>query len=344
MEMAEKYGDQFDGIHAAAPAFNIFRFSVAELHIGAAIQTYLGDAGITTAKVNAANAAATAACDGLDGVVDGLLSEPRRCHYSAQALKCTGGPSDAATCLTQTEADLVDKVWDGPRNARGQRLWTGPSRGASWSTLATGPSGILNQPASIPKAAYSAFVAQDPNWDYHTLTEANYTQVFQATDIKASRWQADNPLLSAVQNHGTKVVSWHGAADPLIFTFNSFTYWTRIFNQYGGPANVDPFYRTFLFPGVGHCGGGNGPQPPDMFQVMVNWVENGQAPDYVVATQNLGGGATRTRKVCKYPNEAVYNGSGSTDDEANFHCVVNLQEPADLAANQVTAKRYNQVP
>jgi hypothetical protein len=343
MEMAQKYGDQFDGIYAGTPAFNFGRFSLAALHIGAAIQSYVGDAGISTAKVNAANAAAIQACDGIDGVVDGIISEPRRCNYSAQALKCTGSPSDPATCLTQVEANLIDKVWEGPRNARGQKLWDGPTRGhTTWTGVTSGPSGVLNQPASIPKNAISNFLYQDPAWDYHVLNLSNYVQKFQEVDIKAKTWQADNPRLDLVKNAGTKVLTWHGGGDQLIFPFQSFTYWTRVFAEYGGPANVDPFYRAFFFPGVAHCGGNSVPQPPDMFQALVDWVESGVAPDYLVATQT--GATPRTRKACKYPNEAVYNGSGSVDDHANWHCKVNLTEPAELAANQVQAKRINQVP
>ena len=101
-----------------------------------------------------------------------------------------------------------------------------------------------------------------------------------------------------------------------------------MFSYYGGPANTDSFFRAFWFPGVAHVSGGAAPQPPAMFDIMVNWVENGVAPDYVVASQNLGGGVTRTRKICKYPNEGVYTGSGSSDDQANWVCQVNAQIPA----------------
>jgi feruloyl esterase len=342
-EMAQKYADQFDGIFAGAPAINIVRFGTGELWVGTVINDMLGTAGISTAKVNAANAAAIAACDALDGVVDGII-EPRRCNYSAQALKCTGGPGDAATCLTQTEADVIDKVWDGPRNARGQRLWGGITRGTSWTTLATGPSGILNQPANIPAGAQAALIMRDPNWDYKTLTIANFTQNFQNADILSKTWQGDNPVLDVAKNHGTKIITYHGGNDPLIFPYTSLEYWSRVFNYYGGPANTDSFFRAFWFPGVAHVSGGAAPQPGDLFNVMVNWVENGVAPDYIVASQNLGGGVTRTRKICKYPNEGVYTGSGSSDDQANWTCKVNTQIPADLAAYTVAAKRFNQVP
>jgi hypothetical protein len=344
MEMAQKYGDMFDGIHAGCPAINLSRFPTGELWVGTVINDILGVSGITTAKVNAANAAAIAACDANDGVTDGIVNEPRRCTFSAQALKCTGNPDDPATCLTQDEANVVDKVWDGPRNQKGQRLWGGPTRGTSWTTLATGPSGTLNQPASIPLGHIRAVVEQDPDWSYTNLTIANFGTQFQKADVKEFVIGADNPVLDKAKNAGTKIVTWHGGIDPLIFPYTSLEYWGRVFSYYGGPANSDSFYRAFFFPGVAHCGGGAAPQPSGMFDVMVNWVENGVAPDYIVASQNLGGGAARTRKVCKYPNEAVYNGAGSTDDEANFHCVVNSQVPADLAAYMLSAKRFNQAP
>ena len=69
-------------------------------------------------------------------------------------------------------------------------------------------------------------------------------------------------------------------------------------------------------------------------------VEDGVPPNYLVTNQNLGAGVTRTRKICKYPDEAVYNGSGSPNDQANFACAVNTVGPAELKANSQTAARY----
>ena len=93
-------------------------------------------------------------------------------------------------------------------------------------------------------------------------------------------------------------------------------------------AAVQDFYRLFRAPGVGHCGGGIGPQPQNLFDALVNWVENGVAPDTILAR----GGAvpTRTRPLCPYPTTAIYNGSGSTDDAANFHCGGNLETDATV--------------
>jgi tannase/feruloyl esterase len=340
MELAQKYGDEFDGIYAGVPAMNWNRFQTGELWTGTVLNSMLGVTGISTAKVNAANSAAIAACDANDGVVDGIINEPRRCMFSAQALRCTGSPGDPATCLTQTEADAVDKVWDGARNQAGQRLWGGPTKGTSWSIVAAATAGNLNRPGSLPFAYVQAWVEQDANFDYKKITIENFGSQFQKDDVKFKDYGTDSPNLDKLKNKGAKLLTWHGGSDPLILPYGSWEYWGRVLDQYGGPANTDSFFRAFFFPGVGHCGGGAAPQPPNMFDVLVNWVENGVAPDHLVGTQ----GAVRTRKICKYPNEAVYTGSGSTDDQANFQCVVNSQVPADLAAYMVSAPRYHQAP
>ena len=163
---------------------------------------------------------------------------------------------------------------------------------------------------------------------------------FQKDDVKFKDYATDSPNLDKLKNRGGKLITWHGGSDPLILPYGSWEYWGRVFDRYGGPANTDSFFRAFFFPGVGHCGGGAAPQPPNMFNALVNWVENGVAPDHLVAAQ----GVVRTRKICRYPNEATYSGTGSTDDEANFHCAVNSQVPADLSAYMVSAPRYKQAP
>ena len=344
MEMAQRFGDEFDGILAGVPAINFSRFQTGSLWIGTVLNDYFGTAGLSTAKINAANAAAVAACDLDDGVMDGILNEPRRCTFSAHALQCTGAPGDAPTCLTMQEADAIDRVWDGARNQAGQRLWGGPTRGTPWTILATGAGGVLNQPASIPYGFVRAVVEEDPDWSYTSLTIENFGTQFQKQDVKVSHLAGDNVVLDKLRGGGGKLLTWHGGNDPLILPYGSWEYWGRLFDHYGGPANTADFFRAFHFPGVGHCGGGAAPQPPSLFDALVNWVENGVAPDELIGTQNLGSGMTRTRKICKYPNEAAYNGTGSINDHNNFRCVVNERVPADLEAYMQSAPRFQQAP
>ena len=88
----------------------------------------------------------------------------------------------------------------------------------------------------------------------------------------------------------------------------------------GGYKRTQQFARLFMAPGVGHCGGGVGPQPQALFDAVVDWVENGQAPDQILAARTSGGVVTQTRPLCSYPTFAQWTGTGSTDDAANFAC------------------------
>jgi len=335
-EMAQKYGHLFDGFLVGAPAMNWNRFQTGEMWPSIAAKDLAGPTGVPPAKSAAANAAAVAACDANDGVVDGIVNEPRRCTFDANALLCTGSPTDPATCLTPQEANAVNSIWDGPRNARGERLWGGLPMGTSFNVLLPGG----NQGSFLPLGYQTQWVHEDPAWDWREVTMANFPAEFEAQYRKFRHIAAtDDPDLDDVRRNRAKIIHYHGLADPLIIPFGSYNYVGRVFERYG-VKDAQSFMRSFFYPGNGHCGGGSAPliNSASLFETLVNWVEGGVAPDHVVASQNLGGGATRTRKICKYPDEAVYAGSGSTDDEANFRCVVHKKVPADLAADARTNK------
>lgn len=343
-ELAQSHGDMFDGLLVGSPAMNWNRFQTGEMWPVVVAKDVAGlPAGITQAKSNAANAAAVAACDVTGGAHDGFISEPRRCTYDANALRCDAG-NPAATCLTPNEAQAINMIWDGPRNQRGQRLWGGITRGTSFSTLLPGGNG----PSSLPYPYVQDWVNQDPNWDWHQLTLQNFSQAFQYDGVKF-RDDVPNPLAAATDNVNlslvrakkAKIIHYHGLADPLIVPFTSFNYVSRLFDRYG-VAGTQTMVRSFFYPGQGHCGGGASPavNATDLFNALVNWVENGVAPNYIVASQ----GAVRTRKICKYPDEAVYNGAGNPNDQANFQCVVHATEPADLRIESQTAVRYSEAP
>lgn len=336
MEMAQQYGELFDGILAGAPAMNWNRFQTGELWPPVAVKDLVGPVGVPAAKSNAANAAAVAACDANDGVTDGIINEPRRCKFSARSLICTGAPTDPATCLTSGEADAIDKIWDGPRNRRGQRLWGGITRGTTFGVLL--PNG--RDASFLPLPFQQTWVHQDPNWDWKVLTMANFADEFNYTRRKFDNAATDEVDLNKIKNRGAKLLHYHGLSDPLIIPFGSYNYVSNVFERYG-VRGTQEFMRSFFYPGNGHCGGGTATTPlinsTDLFNVLVNWVENDVAPDHIVAKNQAG---TRTAKICKYPDEAVYIGTGSKDDQANFRCVVLKQEPADLHADSDTSIGY----
>jgi feruloyl esterase len=339
-EMAQKYGELFDGFLVGAPAMNWNRFQTGELWPPVVVNNLLGDAGLPPAKYNAANAAALAACDGIDGVADGLISEPRRCTYDAAQRLCSVIPGDA-NCLSQAEADAINKIWDGPRNQRRQRLWGGIPRGTSFGTLLFAnpfPIGPGKDPFPFILTWQANWVHENPFFDWKTISLSSFSSEFQLATRKFAEWAAtDDPDLDGVRKSGGKIIHYHGLADPLIVSFGSYNYASRVFDRYGVPE-TQSFMRTFFYPGNGHCGGGGSGVPlingGDLFDALVSWVEKGAKPDHIVARNAAN---TRTRKVCKYPDEAVYVGSGSTDDAANFKCVVHRREPADLRADSKTA-------
>jgi Tannase and feruloyl esterase len=318
MRMAQQFPTDYNGILAGAPAFHWDRFQAYQIWPQVAMRIDAGGP-ISTAKENLATNAAVAACDAVDGVTDGVIRDPRVCTYNpvndATITKASCTSADN-TCLTPGEASAIQKIWGGAMNASGKLLWPGVERGAALNGLAGA------SPFAISVAQPQYWVYFDPAWDWKTLTYANYEAFFKDTMRMVNPMMAsENPDLTAFRNAGGKIVMWQGWADQLIMPQGSTMYYDAATNFMGGGyAQTQQFFRHFMAPGVGHCGGGNGPQPQNQFQAVVDWVENGIAPDRIIASKSLGGSATQTRPLCPYPAAAKYIGSGSTDDAANFVC------------------------
>jgi len=132
--------------------------------------------------------------------------------------------------------------------------------------------------------------------------------------------RAVDPNLKRFISHGGKLVLYHGWADNQIAPLNSVNYFSSVVSNLGGPEKADASVRLFMAPGVGHCGGGEGPNMFDMISPLEEWVEQGKAPDRVIASHTTGGQVDRTRPLCPYPQVAKYKGTGSVDDAVNFVC------------------------
>ena len=129
-----------------------------------------------------------------------------------------------------------------------------------------------------------------------------------------------DPNLKAFFARGGKLIQYHGWSDPQISPGNSTQYYERVVKTLGGASKVDSSYRLFMAPGMGHCGGGEGPNTFDSVGALEQWVEQGKPPDQIVASVARDGKVVRTRPLCPYPQVAVWKGSGTTDDAANFIC------------------------
>jgi hypothetical protein len=343
----QRFPEDYDGVLAGAPAINIDRFHPAELWPQIVMNQELG-APISNTKLNAVVSAAVAACDAVDGVLDGVINDPRKCHYDPAASICKTG-DDLTKCLTTQEANVVRKVWNGPTDAKGKRLWFGLERGAA---LAPGPIALSGTPPfPITVDWFRYWIKQNAAFDWHTLKESDFEANFRLSQRKFNKVMGtDEDNLHPFRRAGGKVLIWHGEADLLIFPRGSINYYMRVLEEGGGIKHVDDFARLFMAPGVGHCRAGPGPNAfgqggalstplkpdadHDMLRAVVRWVEQGVAPDRIIATKYVNDsaaqGVVRTRPLCAFPKTAKWTGVGSTNDAANFVCVDGNHDPNDF--------------
>ncbi|MEY9930402.1 hypothetical protein ABH926_005047 [Catenulispora sp. GP43] len=320
---AQLYPNDYNGINADAPAINWNQFEVSTLWpqvVMSEEHTYP-----TTCEFNAFNAAVLKACDKLDGAVDGLISNPAACDFDPRRLigttiQCDGKP----VTITAADADVVRKIWDGPRDANGKRLWSGLPVGADFSVLAatkTATDGTTTgDPFFVPAVWVATFVEKNPAFSSANLTYAQFDQIFQKARAQYDGVIADNnPNLSAFRKAGGKLITWQGAADQIIPTGGTVDYRQKVDATMGGTKKVDEFYRVFLAPGVAHCGlqGGG----VDDMASLTKWVEQGKAPSVLHATLTNPSGQSFTRDVCRYPMVSRYTGHGDVANPADFRCV-----------------------
>ncbi len=326
-EMAQRFGQDFDGILAMSPAIHWDRWGFSAGWGNYVAHQELGQNGLDPLKLRDVNQRALAACDGLDGIVDGMIQETRRCHYDANDAVCgrPGASTDPTLCLTPGEAAVVNKIWDGPRNPDGTKMWVGWERGAqNVSGLGGVTTGV---PTQFGEQINRYWVHREPFFDWRTIGEDRFlVEQRNLTELFSQFIGSDSPDLHTFKGSGGKMIVSYGNLDQIIPPNGHYNYMQRLFAKMGGVAATQEFYRYYVFPNATHCGGA-GMTTQVLFDALVNWVEHGVAPDWVVAQVN----PTRTRKVCMYPNTPVYV-SGSTDDQASFSCQTNAQDDPALLA------------
>jgi hypothetical protein len=345
---AQMFPEDYDGILAGAPAFNWDRFIPAELWPEVVMNLDVG-APVQQTKLTAVTAAAVKACDGLDGVIDGVINDPRQCHFDPHVLVCGrhGAPTDG-TCLASQEADAVQQIWRGARGTHGEFLWYGLEPGASFAGLAASSSATppVALPFPISLDHWRLWIKQDPSFDWQTLTTASFETGFRQSQAKFHAViGTDDPDLSRFRAYGGKMITYHGWADQLIFPRGSIDYFNRVVAANGGLKRVREFDRLFMVPGMNHCLGGAGAvnfgqsivvpvsldPEHDAILALQRWVEEGVPPDMLIATtdqplathaaENPTQPAAFTRPLCPYPEEAHFRGVGDPTDAANFVCV-----------------------
>jgi feruloyl esterase len=312
LKEAQRFPGDFDGIIAGAPANNWTGRAETAIWIAQAVHNDPASY-IPAEKYPAIHAAAVAACDELDGVKDGIMEDPTRCHFDPKVLECKG--SDSPACLTAPQIEAARKIYSGATNPRTrQQVSPGFEMGSElgWGTTA-GP-----KPFGIADEHFKYVVFRNPAWDFRTL---NFdSDVATAEKLDDGLINALDPNLKPFFSHGGKLIQYHGWNDWQISPRFSVKYYQSVLEAMGGAGNVRDSYRLFMAPGMGHCGGSEGPNTFDMVGTMEQWVEQGKAPEKIIASKLKDGTVERTRPLCPYPQVAKYKGSGSIDDASNFAC------------------------
>lgn len=314
MGEAQRYPDDYDGIVAGAPVMGFTHTQTRGLQ-AAKIQLEDPASFIPSSKFKMVHDVVLAQCDAADGVKDGVVLHPPACKFDPASLLCKAG--DKPDCLTTPQVKLITAMYNGVRNPRtGERIAFGNSRGVE---LGWAQRGQENAPTARANASpfYHYFVIEKEEWDW---TKFDFDKDVAFADRKLGGiMNNDSADLSGFKAKGGKLIHYHGWADPQPSPENSVEYFEQAQKKVG---NTSGFYRLFMVPGMGHCQGGPGTDQFDKVGAIRAWVEQGKAPDMILAEHKTNGQTDRSRPLCPHPQVAKYKGSGSTDEATNFTCAV----------------------
>ena len=358
----ERFPQDFDGVAAGAPAMN-FQVQNSFYHAWMYLSNHRADgtAILTAAKLPALHAAALAACDAADGLKDGQITDPRACHFDPADTLCKPGQAASDACLTAEEVEVARKFYAGPHDAEGHHFTIGgPQVGSelSWRGVyvpETPTGGVMSDGAALGTLKYLSFPTNpDPSYSLKDFRFDRAT--FDRLNDLHPLYDATNTDLSGFQARGGKLILWHGWSDPHISPINTIAFLHAVRAQLGA-ARADSFVRLFLFPGLYHCGGGDGTSQFDILTPLMDWVEGGAAPEKIIAghpafdpmagpppgpppgappmpgmppmkdMKDMGPPPlddlppppiTRTRPVFAYPNIARWDGKGPVDQADSF--------------------------
>lgn len=323
---AQRYPRDYSGIISGDPDYYQTRHEVGA-HLWVASTLYSDPrAQLSSAQAQLIGDAVNAACDKLDGVEDGVLEDPRHCHFDPGVLQCH--EVGDRNCLTKPQVIAVRKLWSGPAGATFSGYYPGLERGGEaslWQGWIVASSVQKNIHAMLGFPFFEYFVFADPNWDFRTF---KYEKAPEIDRRFASILNAVDADLLPFFSRGGKVIHYHGFSDPDVPPGVSILYYEKVAHTFRNRhVDLASFYRLFMVPGMGHCGGGPGANSFDMMLPLENWVERGVAPERIIATKYLNddpkSNPVRTHPLCPYPKFARYSGHGSTDDARNFVCATN---------------------
>lgn len=321
--LAQRYPEAFDGIVAGAPAIN-WNPLMGSLYHPQAVLNALGNSRPSNCEFEAITAAAIEACDGLDGVYDTIISRPELCKFDPFSVVGRSSTCGNGTTVTISEvaATVANATWSGVTNQQGRQIYPGLTYDAPLTSTADTDcvrTGNCSDTAwALGAQWFQYFVQKNASFDITSITpETLPGLVHEGVQQYDSFLGTNDPDLTDFKKAGGKLLSWHGIADDYIPVGGSTQYYDQVAAL---DADVQEYYKLFLAPGVHHCSGGPGAYPSTILLQLTQWVENGTAPNTLLATgTQLVNGTLLSRDLCPYPAASIYEG-GNVTEASSYRC------------------------
>ncbi|KAL5313937.1 hypothetical protein ACEPPN_018361 [Leptodophora sp. 'Broadleaf-Isolate-01'] len=333
MMLAQRYPDAFDGIAASAPAINWNEFVLEAFW--PSFQMRQQGVFPPSCELDAITSAALAACDGLDGVTDGVITDPDSCPFDAMSVvgttfNCSNFGTEFQ--ISSGAATLMNSVWAGPKAADNTSIWFGLPKGAMvtgtptdmaiMATTCSSNGTCVATDLEIGSDWIKLFLLRDSSFNMSSLTNADFESlVHVAKQQYDSIIGTNDPDLSAFKARSGKLLGYHGTSDSIIPHEGSSHYYDAVTAL---DSDVHDFYRLFMAPGLTHCFGGVGAYPDGTFDAMRRWVEDNVVPEILNATSIVTSAASPQvieRILCPYPQKQVYDGTGDGISAVGYSCV-----------------------
>ena len=331
---AQRFPDDYNGILAGAPANAWSTMVGSAVYLMQARETdpraYFSDL-----KLPAIQKASLEACDALDGVKDGIINDPSKCHFDPQILLCKG--EETLECLTAPQIATLRSIYNGAGDPQGKTIFPGftPGDEIGWREWVIGQDPTGPSAFRYVENYFRYIVTGNPKWTELTADPA--ASLRQSREKAAADLDSTNADLGKFAANGGKLILYHGWNDQAISPWNTVDYYKSV-QQEMGTEKAESFVRLYMAPGVEHCVGGPGPSffgqfgletakgsKYGLFESLVDWVEKGSPDDEITATKYAPDEkgtmkVVMTRPLCAYPKVVKYSGSGDTNDAASFTC------------------------
>ncbi|KAJ5773093.1 hypothetical protein N7457_007989 [Penicillium paradoxum] len=329
----QKYPNDFDGVVAGAPAINFVNLSSWRARFYPITGPPSSETFLSTAEWKIVHEEILRQCDAIDGAEDGIIEDPDLCRPVLESLTCDPSVPNKTSCLTSAQVNTVEQVLSPFYGLDGTILYPRMQPGSEVLTATTLYNG---KPFQYSQDWFRYVVYNDLSWSGESFTIQDAAVALAQNPYNIQTWEGD---ISSFKNAGGKVLHYHGLQDPKISSEISKMYYSHVSNTMKlPPSKLDEFYRFFQISGMGHCGDGdgangighgtntyNGVHPEDnVLMAMVQWVEDGKAPDTVRGAKFSNGPGSKIeyeRRHCRWPRRNVFTGPGDYKDENAWACI-----------------------